>query len=86
MTCPCLKIWMLLEFVRMDVFQEVNTAVTEMMKDLMTECAEYAERYKNVIQMFDPLMRNVERLNDEMEKMAVAVGRQNDDDAANGCH
>ena len=29
--------------------------------------------------LFGPLMRNVERLSDEMEKMAVTVGRQNDD-------
>ena len=28
--------------------------------------------------MFGPLMRNVERVSDKMEKMAVTVGRQND--------
>ena len=49
------------EYVTMDVCQEMNTAVTEKMKDLMTECAEYAERCKKVIQMFGPLMRDVER-------------------------
>ena len=67
------------QYVTMDVFQEMNTAVAEKMKDLMTECAEYAERYENVIEMFSPLMRNVERLSDEMEKMSVTVRRQSDD-------
>ena len=67
------------QYVTMDVFQEMNTAAAEKMKDLMAECAEYAELYENVIEMFNPLMRNVVRLSDEMEKMAVAVGRQSDD-------
>ena len=67
------------EDVTVDVFQEVDAAVTEKMKELMTECAECAELYERVIQMFGPLMRNVERLSDEMEKMAVTVGRQNGD-------
>ena len=49
------------------------------MKDLMTECAECEERHENVIQMFSPLMRHVERLSDEMEKMVAIVGRQSDD-------
>ena len=62
------------QYVTMDVFQEMNTAVAEKMKDLMTECAEYAERHENAIEMLSPLMRNVERLSDDMQKMVVAVG------------
>ena len=67
------------QYVTMDAFQEMNTAVAEKMKDLMAECAEYAELYENVIEVFSSLMRNVERLSDEMGKMAVAVRRQSDD-------
>ena len=67
------------QYVTMDVIQEMNTAVAEKMKDLMTECAEYAERYESVMEMFSPLMRNVERLSEEMVKMAVTVRRQSDD-------
>ena len=47
------------QYVTMDVFQDMNTAVAEKMKDLMTECAEHAERHKNAIEMLSPLMRNV---------------------------
>ena len=64
-----------MEYVTMDVFQEMNTAVTEKMKDLMTECAEYAERYEKVTETISPLMRHAERLSDETEKMAVLAER-----------
>ena len=30
------------EYVPMDVLQKMNTTVTQKMKDLVTECAEYA--------------------------------------------
>ena len=75
---PQTKVAAVQQYVTMDVFQEMNTAVAEKMKDLMTECAEYAERHENAIEMLSPLMRNVERLSDEMEKMAVTVGRLSD--------
>ena len=65
----------IMEYVTMDVFQEMNTAVTEKMKDLMTECAEYAERYEKVTEMISPLMRHADRLGDETEKMAVTAER-----------
>ena len=65
----------IMEYVTMHVFQEMNTAVTEKMKDLMTECAEYAERYEKVTETISPLMRHAERLGDETEKMAVLAER-----------
>ena len=68
----------IVENATMELFQEMNTAVTEKMKDLMTECAKYAERYEKVIEMISPLMRNVERLSDEMENMAATAERAAD--------
>ena len=65
----------IMEYVTMHVFQEMNTSVTEKMKDLMTGCAEYAERYEKVTEMISPLMRDAERLSDETEKMAVTAER-----------
>ena len=56
---PQTKVVAVEQYVTMDVFQEMNTAVAEKMKDLMTEFAEYAERYENAIEMLSPLMRNV---------------------------
>ena len=44
------------QYVTMDVIQEMNTAVAETMKDLMTECAEHAERHENVIERWLSLL------------------------------
>ena len=76
--CHSLKLCAVDQHFTRDVFRETNIAVIEKIKDLTTKYAEYAERYERVIEMINPLIRNVERPSDGMENMVVTVGRSSD--------